>query len=308
MAIASQTFTVANWTLVNQNTLATTNNSIDLNKFGIVFSSIYVQVDPQFQFLGGLITPAPRGTYTLTATSGNVTATTNVVSLATNSTRSALNFIPASNAAEILASILDGNSVEFTFRGTRTTPEQLRLGGNKIHMALGSNKLAGAALGGTKIWEPPPAPVSEGFAFTRSVLRAGATFFEATPTQPTRLDAGVNLRGVLLSTTAPTATIWFDEPLIVREASFAWDTDQQRMRGEGSLLLQQEFSVDLSTEAVATLGTVSGLYRYEMNLTGNSEVGSLIANIPTVIAFMNTASTNNFAFRNWNCTLRWSPT
>lgn len=69
---------------------------------------------------------------------------------------------------------------------------------------------------------------------------------------------------------------------------------------------EQRFNIQLSTQAVATLGTVTGLYRYYADLTQRSQIGSYIATVNNFIGVANRAVTNSAPFTSWSSTFSWT--
>ena len=202
------------------------------------------------------------------------------------------------------------NNINTTLRfAYDSPPHRMRLGNNEVGgLALGSNRLGAVVRGGDLLWSAPVTG-SQGFVIPSAGQRAGRTFFEWAGTIPTRFDMGENLRGILLETAnSGQAHLYFDRPLYASEAMWFWQSTQRPDPSdpEDAYQTQQDGSIDISSEAIASLGTVSGLYRYNVALVAGGSIGSYTPTITALIGVMARAATNNATFVPWNVTFNWT--
>ena len=187
--------------------------------------------------------------------------------------------------------------------------QRIRFGNAHVGgMAINGMLVAGAAVGDTLLWTATKTG-SQGYTVPTAGQRAGNSFFEWAGNIPTRFDLGSALRGLLLETTnGGQAHIYFDRRLYARGGSWFWQSTQRPDPSDPSDAYQtQQFGpIDISSEVIATLGTVSGLYRYRVNLRPGDRVGSYTPTITRLIGVMARAQANNATFIPWASTLGWT--
>ena len=189
-------------------------------------------------------------------------------------------------------------------------PIRMRLGNMPVvGWALGDSEVVGAALGDTLLWEPRTTG-SQGYTIPVMGQRAGSSFYEWSGSIPTRFDLGGSLRGILFeqNNSGGRASLWFDRPLRASHAEWFWETTLRPDPSDmtDAYFTEQRFNIQLSTQAVATLGTVTGLYRYYADLTQRSQIGSYIATVNNFIGVANRAVTNSAPFTSWSSTFSWT--
>ena len=224
-------------------------------------------------------------------------------------TSSTLTFdVPATNNLRPMILQVAQNRVPITMRLAWDTSETtLRLGNRTIQgIALGNRRLTVGVIGEKLLWSVPPTG-SQGYTVPVAGQRAGSSFFEWTGTIPTRFDLGGSLRGILFeqNNTGGRASFYFERPLYATRAIWDWNTEL-RLAPDDPYDTQQEFTLDLSTRAIATLGTVSGLYRYYADLTDRSQIGSYTATVNNWINVASRAVTGNIPFTSWSAELDWT--